>query len=186
MRRFHFTWVIGLVTLDVCACMVVAQPQGLSDAVSCDTIYIGPPDGDWRLAANWNPVIPGANDVTCFPGQATADSVNLPGNLTVRIIAGSEVMAKGAAAGPNPPPVGAIGACCTGSQCIDTDYFDCRELGGFFKAGIGVCVPGICATGACCRESPECADDDGLGNPMDESLVILTEEPHSGHRTSEH
>ena len=89
MRRFYLSCLIGFVTLDVCALMVIGQVQSLGDAASCDTLYIGPPDGDWRLAANWSPVIPGADDVACFPGQAMADSVNLPGNLTVRISAAS-------------------------------------------------------------------------------------------------
>jgi hypothetical protein len=122
---------------------------------TCETMYLGPPDGDLAIQASWSAGIPAPGMRGCFPDRA-----------------GTAVLWGGSAAGqsdPNTPPT-TLGVCCLRSSCVETDYFDCRESGGYFLEGIVACVASVCNTGSCCTDAPSCQDDDGLGGDMDESL----------------
>ena len=74
--------------------------------------------------------------------------------------------------GSDPPAVDAVGACCVGTSCVFTDWFDCREMGGYLRRNV-VCTGGTCATGVCCTDQPACTDSQDIGQSMDQSLCTI-------------
>ena len=135
-----------------------------STAPTCDTMYIGPPDGASWVQANWTNGIPHPGRVPCFPDYVDrADGTQ------------QELPTSGPITRPsNPPPPTATGSCCLASTCVQTDYFDCRQLAGYFLEGVGPCNEFLCASGVCCvGDPPACIGDDGGGGGMDESLCAI-------------
>jgi hypothetical protein len=135
--------------------------DGSGREATCDTVYVGPPGAPWQLESNWSNGIPGPDTAPCFPSHA-----GTVGSLLQEDTAPSAVTV--AYARPASPT--ATGSCCLGSSCMETDAFDCRELGGHFLEGVGPCTQFVCDTGVCCKQNPECVDDDGFGGDMDEAL----------------
>ena len=77
-----------------------------------------------------------------------------------------------------PPSPTAFGACCLGSDCVNTDYFDCRELNGSFRENL-ICFLETCNTGACCTDPYTCVDAVGV-DPMDEAQWVAMGGDHLG------
>ncbi len=134
----------------------VAAQQGALGP-TCDTVYLGPLDGDWDVDAFWSTGIPTAEKRGCIPDRA--------GNA---VLSGANVVGQ---PDPNIPPT-TMGACCLGSSCVENDYFNCRELGGNFVSGVVACTASVCTIGSCCTDAPSCTDDNGAGGAMDDSLCI--------------
>jgi len=155
----------------------VGQVSALSESSDgrriCDTTYVGPSGGAWQLQVNWTNGLPRPGDVACFPeDHGRVGSLNPPHwtGVITRVIGGSNDPPLAVWTYPNPPAPTAWGSCCLGSTCMETDAFDCRELGGYFLEGVGPCTELVCATGACCIQDAECLDD---GGDMDESLCDI-------------
>jgi hypothetical protein len=127
---------------------------------TCGTMFIGTIDGDWHLVDNWSNGLPRPGVTACFIDEASRD-------------ARSVAATQGGLGYSNPPAPTAIGACCLGSSCMITDYFECQIQGGYFRENQVFCDGGICDTGACCTDTPACADDDGGGGSMDEEVCDI-------------
>jgi hypothetical protein len=136
-------------------------------------VFLARPGGDFYNASNWSNGIPTETMAACFPsGTNSAAAGGATGNdLGFPLPEPGTVGFVGTASG-TPHPL-AIGACCLGSSCLITDYFDCLIQGGYFRENQVFCDDGICDTGACCTDTPACADDDGGGGPMDEKVCDI-------------
>jgi len=148
-------------------------PESTRDTRTCDTTYVGPPGGVWQDRDNWTNGLPRPGNVACFPEDNRAkDALNAldSSGVITRVIGGSNDPPYRVWTYPNPPAPTAWGSCCLESTCMETDAFDCRELGGYFLEGVGPCNELVCATGACCIQDAECLDDYG---DMDKSLCDI-------------
>ncbi len=107
MRHFVIAVVVAWATF----CALVVRSSGqvhFSAAVpTCDTLYVGPPDGAWQLVTNWTNGIPAPDDMACFPPEASELARRWPGVARIvdpRSTAGSDEPAH-VTGGHGPPYV---------------------------------------------------------------------------------
>ena len=183
MRFFPCMLIVFIIPLP----RALGQSTVHSDAVQsrprCHTTYDPPvDDGAAEIDVNWTNGLPRPGDVACVPADSLeegaekvarlfGDTDNLPFEVRVVVRHVGRASPAGSLAvesSGGPPSPTTVSACCLGSACVITDYFDCRQQGGYFREGLVNCFPGVCDTGACCTSTAECLDDDGVGGGMDE------------------
>ena len=195
MTRIAVLCLFGILT----AITNVEPPTAQPDCNAANATTFMPPSdpatASWFDTRNWSNGIPDDNSVACVPPEA-ADlaevwhgvsrilepigwkSNGAPGDTNYAV---ADVAAASAISYSDPPPPTTQGVCCLGSDCLETDYFDCQNLGGFFRGDLFDCsLFNPCLTGACCVSDPDCIDQDLGGGSMDEELCDLTDGTYLG------